>query len=691
MTRDSEPATPSDQDENPRETLGSHPIGIDVIDCIELPILVVNRDCVLVSFNPAAARLLSLAPPDVGRTLRGIPILADMKDLEEVCKHVIAGGTSSRWNVRDGAGSWFSLRIGPCRATHGTISGAVLTLTDVTALRSSLEQAVDEREYTKAVINTVIDPLVVLDAEFRIQAANQAFFAMFHASREGTRQVRFHDLMKQSWDSLRLQTLLSETRRDGQIESIEIEHELPTLGRRTLLLNARHLSRAAHRPPMFLMAIQDITERKHAEVELEKARQAAERRARQATMAAEIGVAFTRSGGESSDMLAICCQIIIRHFDAVSAEIWIKDQDSGDLVLQASSDGATGIDGAPDRSVVRSKVELVAQELRPHFTNGVVHDLHVGDPDWARGEGIVAFAGYPLVLQDRLIGVFAIFGSHRLVEDALDTFGTVADTIAAGIERKRAALERERLVEELRETVRLNEIFTGVLAHDLRNPLAAIVTAADILVMRGMEQQASKPLTRIVTSGRRMARMIEQVMDFTRIRRGAGIQPTVERCSLEEICRQMMEELGHAHPDWKLGLELLGDPNGHWDRGLLSQVVSNLVGNALQHGRPEGGLRLCIDGSSPPRVVLQVHNAGMIDSALVPHIFDAFREGSNRHGRSKGLGLGLFITKHLVEAHGGSVGVVSAAESTSFTVHLPRYPQYRSARASPDLDAAGKR
>jgi PAS domain S-box-containing protein len=680
MTRDSGRATPSDPDETPQETVGSHPIGTDVIDCIELPILVVNRDCILVSFNPAAARLLSLAPPDVGRTLRGIPILADMKDLKEVCEHVITGGASSHWNVRDGAGSWFSLRIGPCRASNRHISGAVLTLTNVTALRASLEQAVDEREYTKAIINTVIDPLVVLDAEFRIQAANQAFFAMFQASREVTRQARFHDLMGHSWDSLRLQTLLSATRRDGQAESIEIEHELPTLGRRTLLLNARHLSRVGHRPPMVLVAIQDITERKRAEVELETARKAAERRARQATMAAEIGVAFTRSDGELHEVLATCCQSIVHHFDAVSAEIWIKDQDSADLVREASAGRSTGIDGAPERrSIGRSQVELVAQERRPHFTNDVVHDLHIGDPDWARSEGIVAFAGYPLVLQDRLIGVFAIFASHPLVDDALDTLGTVADTIAVGIERKRAASDRERIVEELRETVRLNEIFAGVLAHDLRNPLAAIVTAADILqmLMRGREE-TSKPLARIVTSGRRMARMIEQVMDFTRIRQGAGIQPTVERCDLAEISRQMMDELGHANPGWELRLELLGDPDGHWDRGLLSQVVSNLVGNALQHGRPEGGLRLRIDGSSSSRVILQVDNAGVIDPALLPDIFDAFREGSSRYGRSTGLGLGLFITKHFVEAHGGSVGVVSAAESTSFTVDLPRHPQHRS-------------
>lgn len=678
MTRDSGCAISPDQDETPRVTVGSHPIGTDVIDCLELPILVVNRDCILVSFNSAAAKLLSLAPSNLGRTLGGIPILTNLRDLQEVCEHVIGGGASSQWNVRDGAGAWFLLRIGPCKSSHQNISGAVLTLTNVTALRASLEQAIDEREYTKAIINTVSDPLVVLDADFRIQVANQAFFAMFQVSREVTRHGRLQDLVHHSWDSLRLQTLLSGRRRDGQIESIEIEHELSTLGRRTLLLNARYLSRPGHYPPMVLVAIQDITERKRAEVELEMARQEAERRARQATMAAEIGATFTRSDGELHDVLAMCCQSIVRHFDAVSAEIWIKDHEGADLVLRASAGRSTGIGGAPDgRSISRSKVELVARERRPHFANDVVQVPPIGHPDWVRREGIVAFAGYPLQLQDRLIGVFAMFASHLSVSDALDTLGTVADTIAVGIERKRAASDREGLVGALRETVRLNEIFAGVLAHDLRNPLAAILTATEILLMRGTGE-SSMPLTRILSSGRRMARMIEQVMDFTRIRQGAGIQPTLEKCDLEEICRQMMDELGHANPSWKLGLERVGDPTGHWDRGLLSQVISNLVGNALQHGRPEGGLRVCIDGSSSARVILQVHNAGTIDPALVPHIFDAFREGANRHGRSKGLGLGLFITKHFVEVHGGTVGVVSAAEGTTFTVKLARHSDHRS-------------
>jgi PAS domain S-box-containing protein len=466
MTRDAERATPSGEEETLQHAMGSYPIGTDVIDCIELPILVVNCDCILVSFNSAAARLLSLSRSHVGRALRDISLLAKMRDLEAVCEHVIASGKSSQWNVQDGAGAWFSLRISPCKATNQNISGAVLTLTNVTALGAGLEQAVDEREYTKAIINTVIDPLVVLDADFRIQVANQAFFAIFQVSREVTRQARLQDLMEHSRDSLRLQALLNGTRREGLIESIEIEHRLPTVGPRTLLLNARQLSRVGHRPPMVLVAIQDITERKRAEVELEQARQAAERRARQATMAAEIGAAFTRSDGELREVLDACCQSIVRHFDAVSAEIWISDHDSVGLVLQASAGPSPGADG---RSIARSKVELVAQELRPHVTYDVVDDPRTGDSEWVRHEGVSAFAGYPLVLQDRLIGVVAISALRPLADDALDTLATVTDTIAVGIERRREASEREGLVGELRETVRLNEIFAGVLARIMRD------------------------------------------------------------------------------------------------------------------------------------------------------------------------------------------------------------------------------
>jgi signal transduction histidine kinase len=103
---------------------------------------------------------------------------------------------------------------------------------------------------------------------------------------------------------------------------------------------------------------------------------------------------------------------------------------------------------------------------------------------------------------------------------------------------------------------------------------------------------------------------------------------------------------------------------------LLSQVVSNLAGNAIQHGGAVPRLHLQIDGTAAERVILRVRNAGAIERSVLPNMFDAFRRGCDRP--SKGLGLGLFITKHVVTAHGGTVGVEATEDTTTFTVDLPR-------------------
>jgi PAS domain-containing protein len=115
----------------------SNSLGMELIDCIELPVLVVDRDLTLVSFNPAAAKVLSLTGSDGGRPLRSVPLFAGVKNLEDLCEHVIASGCSHRVEIGDGAGSWFSLNIG-CHKANQNVSGAVLALTNVTAFRESL-------------------------------------------------------------------------------------------------------------------------------------------------------------------------------------------------------------------------------------------------------------------------------------------------------------------------------------------------------------------------------------------------------------------------------------------------------------------------------------------------------------------------------------------------------------------------
>jgi PAS domain S-box-containing protein len=241
----------------------SNSLGTELIDCIELPVLVVGRDLTLVSFNPAAAKLLSLTGSDHGRQLQSIQMLTRVKNLEDLCEHVIASGSSHRMQVADGAGSWFSLDIG-CHKANENIYGAVLTLTNVTAFRESLERAIEEREYTKTVINTIPDALVIVDADLGIQAANQAFYALFQTSRERSQGATLHQLGTGDWDIPRLRSLIDgSSASNDYLGSLECDQELAA-GRRSLLLNASRLKRGGQAGQTTLITIQDITERKNA-------------------------------------------------------------------------------------------------------------------------------------------------------------------------------------------------------------------------------------------------------------------------------------------------------------------------------------------------------------------------------------------------------------------------------------------
>jgi PAS domain S-box-containing protein len=237
---------------------------MELIDCIELPILIIDCDLTIASFNTAAAKLLSLSDADYGRHLHSVQEPAGTQHVEELCEHVIATGSSHRVEVADGAGSRFSVNIG-CHKANQNITGAVLTFTNVTAFRESLERAIEEREFTKVVLNTIVDALVIVDSDLRIQAANQAFYALFQTSRQESQGAHLYHLGNGGWDIPQLRALLGGTDYPtSNTQSLECEHEFPGVGRRMLWLNARPLIRGTHSELTTLITIQDVTERKRA-------------------------------------------------------------------------------------------------------------------------------------------------------------------------------------------------------------------------------------------------------------------------------------------------------------------------------------------------------------------------------------------------------------------------------------------
>ena len=238
--------------------------------------------------------------------------------------------------------------------------------------------------------------------------------------------------------------------------------------------------------------------------------------------------------------------------------------------------------------------------------------------------------------------------------------------------------ERQRAEEARERTARFREHFLGVVSHDLRNPLSAILAGANALLHAGtLDEWQGRAVARIARSAAGMERMIGDLLDFTRVRLGDGFPLEPVPTHLDALCLEVLEELEVAWPTRELRGLLTPVPPGRWDRNRLGQVVSNLVGNALQHGPVDSAVTVTTRAEGL-HAVLEVHNGGdPIPAELQPHLFEPFRHGRHTPGR-RGLGLGLYIAHEIVHAHGGVLAMRSSAEEgTTFTVRLPLHPPLR--------------
>ena len=214
--------------------------------------------------------------------------------------------------------------------------------------------------------------------------------------------------------------------------------------------------------------------------------------ARLAELGREAGVALSEST-TLREMLTRAAALLVRHLDAAFARVWTLDEAGQYLELRASAGMYTHIDGPHGRIPLgRFKIGMIARERTPHLTNAVVGDPRVGDQDWARREGMVAFAGYPLVVEGRLVGVVALFARHRLSDSALRAIETMARGLAVGIEKARAE-ERLRDQEEwLRVT--LTSIGDAVIATDGRGRVRFMNPVAEALTGWAQPEAAGRPL-----------------------------------------------------------------------------------------------------------------------------------------------------------------------------------------------------
>ncbi len=252
-----------------------------------------------------------------------------------------------------------------------------------------------------------------------------------------------------------------------------------------------------------------------------------------------------------------------------------------------------------------------------------------------------------------------------------DARGSIIGTVSAldDVTDQRAInTERERVAEFQRQML-------AIVGHDLRNPLSAFITGVEILTQTlPADSPSAKLVKRLDNSAQRMTRMVEQLLDVTRARLGSGIPVARREVELGPVVSAVVEELALAYPKATIELRAHEPIFGAWDPDRIAQVISNLTANAIQYGRPATPIVVELETTPTTAVICvtnQIRNAP-IPSEQLATLFEPFRRGAERAQQAGGLGLGLYIVRELVRAHGGTIEAESSPAGTTFRVRLPR-------------------
>jgi PAS domain S-box-containing protein len=307
----------------------------------------------------------------------------------------------------------------------------------------------------------------------------------------------------------------------------------------------------------------------------------------------------------------------------------------------------------PDRQpTIQEFVSIVHPDDREHFQRERRHALDVG------GEFEFEF---------RVIG--PVDGKTRWLE----AHGKVLES-GDGSGNK-------RVIGVLRDSTRhhqadeFRKLAAGVIAHDLRSPLSAIKLASQLLIDgEALPASAGHKVEVVVRTVDRMVNMAERLLLYSQAQFGGGLSLEKGSTDLEQICREAIGDVQISHPDRQIHFEAEGDCRGTWDRTRVSEVVSNLVENAVKYGQPGQPIHV-VARDDGVEVVLRVHNLGPpIPTESIPALFEPFHRAQSQRGPGEdSFGLGLYIVREIVAAHGGTIEVSSsAAAGTTFSVRLPR-------------------
>lgn len=612
---------------------------LNILDAVEAPIVVVAPDLTITCFNQPAADVLGASALDTGWASSSLASHAGLIPLERPCREVITSGVESRADFQSGE-KWFDVRVSPYERGGSEVAGAVLTFTDVTAFRASIAQAVYERECTKAILNTVADPLVVLSADQRIQSGNRAFYAMFGVSRDDTQGRSFFELGNGAFDLGPLRRQLRKVIAGSQaLQPAEVDQVATARGPRTLVLTAHPLSFPGHSQSRVLMIFQDVTARKQAEA-------AKDLRSEEELRRSE---AFLAEGQRLSVTGTFSWKV------ATDEMTWSEE-------LYRIYELEVGVPVTLDLSRAR---------VHPEDT-GLIERLKMLDRAPDRGN---AFEWqYRLLMPDASTKYL-----HAVAHATRDQNGQL-EYIAAVQDVTTRRLSEEALAKASSELAKVSRItslgvLTASIAHEVNQPLSGIITNAGTC-LRMLDATpanvdgARETARRTIRDGNRAADVIKRLRALF-----SKEEFTPESLDLNEVIREV---IALAENDLQRNLvtiqpELADDlPPSIGDRIQLQQVVLNLIRNASDamasvHDRPRR-LLIRTDRDEPDGVRVTVRDSGVgIDPDSMTKLLNAFYTT-----KSDGMGIGLSVSQSIIDRHHGRLwGEPNDGPGATFAFWIP--------------------
>jgi two-component system cell cycle sensor histidine kinase PleC len=519
-----------------------------------------------------------------------------------------------------------------------------------------IKKTADEAsEFAESVINTVREPLISLDQDLRVVTVSRSFYGVFKVKPEETVGQLIYDLGNKQWDIPKLRELLETILPEKtSFDNYEVEHDFATIGRRVMLLNARQIERAMGKERIILLAIEDVTERKKIEAGLEKTRKELaiiKKTADEASEFAESVINTVREPLISLDQDLRVVTVSRSFYDLFKVK---PEETVGQLIYDLGNKQW-------DIPKLRELLETILPEKTAFDNYEVEHDF-------------AAIGRRVMLLNARQIE--QTWGKERIILLAIEDI-TERKEIEAGLEK--AHEELKELTTELKRTAQVKSEFLANMSHELRTPLNSINGFSEVLydeTFGPLNEKQRQYVNNVLTSGKHLLLLINQILDMAKVEAGKmklALSSLPMKSLLNEISLLVEDMVGKKKI--KMLLEIAEDlPNIEADDLKVKEILYNLLSNAVKF-TPEGGKIGMRVKKADSEIEIVVWDTGVgIASENMDKVFEGFFRVDTPYSRlTEGTGLGLPLSKKLVELHGGKLSVESEGlnRGTSVRFTLP--------------------